>query len=62
MRLNLKDIIHVPGGVCPFRFQLDLSGLEFNGEHPIDQPVAVTGQVQLEVEGTHPPGHMDDIL
>ena len=57
MRLNLKDIIHVPGGVCPFRFQLDLSGLEFNGAHPIDQPVAVTGQVRnmagaLLLEGT----------
>ena len=57
MRLNLKDIIHVPGGMCPFDFQLDLSGLEFNGEHPIDQPVAVTGQVRnmagpLLLEGT----------
>ena len=29
MRLDLKNIIHVPGGVCPFSYALDLSDLEF---------------------------------
>ena len=57
MRLDLKNIIHVPGGVCPFDYQLDLSDLEFGGAHPIDQPVLVTGQVRnmagaLVLEGT----------
>ena len=57
MRLNLKEIIHVPGGVCPFDYQLDLSGLDFSGAHPIDRPVAVRGQVRnmagaLLLEGT----------
>ena len=46
MRLDLKNIIHVPGGVCPFSYELDLSDLEFGGAHPIDQPVLVTGQVR----------------
>lgn len=46
MRLNLKDIINVPGAVRPFVFQLDLSDLEFNGSYPIDQPVSVAGQVR----------------
>ena len=57
MRLDLKNIIHVPGGVCPFSYELDLSGLEFGGAYPIDQPVLVTGQVRnmagaLVLEGT----------
>lgn len=57
MRLNLKNIINVPGGVCPFSYALDFSDLEFGGAHPIDQPVQVTGQVRnmagaLVLEGT----------
>lgn len=46
MRLNLKDIIYVPGASVPFEFQLDLSDLEFNGESPFTQPVHVSGQVR----------------
>lgn len=46
MRLNLKDIILVPGGVLPFEFSMDLSQLEFNGEKPITDPVLVTGEVR----------------
>lgn len=46
MRLNLKDIIHVPGAVLPFAFELDLSQLEFGGERPIEEPVKVTGRVR----------------
>ena len=40
MRLNLREIIHVPGASLPFEFQLDLSQEEFFGEHPIPRPVA----------------------
>ena len=43
MRLNLREIIHVPGASLPFQFQLDLSGEDFFGEHPIPRPVTVTG-------------------
>lgn len=46
MRLNLKDIIHVPGAVRPFSFRLDLSDLEFGGAHPIGRPVTVEGRVR----------------
>lgn len=46
MRLNLKDVIHVPGAVLPFSFTLDLSELEFGGERPVREPVEVTGQVR----------------
>ena len=31
MRLNLREIIHVPGASLPFAFQLDLSQEEFFG-------------------------------
>ena len=46
MRLNLREIIHVPGASLPFQFQLDLSGEDFFGEHPIPRPVTVTGHVK----------------
>ena len=46
MRLNLKDIIYVPGASVPFEFQMDFSDLEFNGEKPIPQPVRVEGRVK----------------
>ena len=46
MRLNLKDIINVPGACLPFAFELDLSQLEFGGTKPICEPVRVTGTVE----------------
>lgn len=46
MRLNLKDIILVPGASKPFDFSMDLSELEFHGEKPITKPVQVTGEVR----------------
>ena len=46
MRLNLRDIIHVPGAAVPFDFTLDLTQEEFFGEQPITQPVYVTGRVK----------------
>lgn len=57
MRLDLKQIIHVPGAELPFSCQLDLSHLEFYGCYPICEPVAVTGAVHnraemLELEAT----------
>ncbi len=46
MRLNLREIIHVPGASMPFDFSLDLSHLEFFGEKPIVRPLRVHGQVR----------------
>ena len=46
MRLNLREMIHVPGASLPFEFQLDLSGLDFNGERPFQEPVRVSGCVR----------------
>lgn len=46
MRLNLKDIINVPGASVSFDFQMDLSDLEFYGEAPATRPVHVTGRVR----------------
>lgn len=46
MRLNLKDIIHVPGAVLPFDFSMDLSDQTFGGDRPVQEPVRVTGRVR----------------
>lgn len=46
MRLNLREIIHVPGAMRPFDFQMDFSGLEWNGEHCAPNPVHVMGLVR----------------
>lgn len=46
MRLNLREIIHVPGASVSFDFTLDLTQEEFFGEHPITQPVHVEGTVK----------------
>ncbi|MEG2420873.1 MAG: DUF177 domain-containing protein [Oscillospiraceae bacterium] len=46
MRLNLKDIIHVPGATLPFSFSVDLSNEEFFGERPITEPLEVSGVVR----------------
>ena len=57
MRLELKDIIHVPDGKKSFDYQTDLSGLEFYGRKPFAYPVHVQGCVTnhagaLVLEGT----------
>ncbi len=46
MRLNLREIIHVPGAKLPFEFQMDLSKEEFFGTYPVTQPVTVSGAVE----------------
>ena len=57
MRLDLKNIIHVPEASKSFQFQMDLSELEFYGKHLITRPVQVEGSVTnhagaLVLEGT----------
>lgn len=46
MKLDLKRIAREPGSSLPFAFQMDLSQLEWNGEHPVPQPVNVEGRVR----------------
>ena len=57
MRLDLRDIIHVPDAKKTFQFQLDLSEQDFYGARPIVHPVQVEGSVTnhagaLVLEGT----------
>lgn len=46
MRLNLREILHVPGASLPFDFPLDLSELDFCGVRPLTVPVHVSGTVR----------------
>ena len=57
MRLDLRDIIHVPDARKTFQLQLDLSGQDFCGSSPIVRPVEIQGSVTnhagaLVLEGT----------
>ena len=57
MRLELRDIIHVPDAKKTFQFQLDLSEVDLYGSRPILRPVEVGGSVTnhagaLVLEGT----------
>lgn len=46
MRLDLRDIIHIPGEQRDFSYDLDLSQVELFGEKPFDVPLQVTGTVR----------------
>ena len=46
MLLDLKKIIHQPGGVVPFETSLDLSQMEFGGSMPLTEPIHAVGQVR----------------
>ena len=57
MRLDLKNVIHIPDAKAPFQLQVDLSDLEFYGRKPIVRPVQAQGCVTnhagaLVLEGT----------
>lgn len=45
MRLDLREIIHVPDAKKTFQYQLDLSQEDFYGARPIVHPVQVEGSV-----------------
>lgn len=56
MRLDLRDIIHIPGESRDFAYELDLSEVELFGEHPFNRPLDVAGSVRnmagaLELNG-----------
>lgn len=46
MKLDLRQIVHVPGADLPFDFELDMSGFEWNGERPMVEPIHVEGAVR----------------
>ncbi|MBQ2830724.1 MAG: DUF177 domain-containing protein [Oscillospiraceae bacterium] len=46
MRLNVKRIINTPGERLDFRFEMDLSDVDFGGVCPAVRPVSVVGQVR----------------
>ena len=46
MRINVKSILNTPGASLPFSFSLDLSDMEFGGQYPVTDPVAVEGVVR----------------
>lgn len=57
MRLDLRDIIHIPDAKKTFQFQLDLSQQDFYGIRPVVRPVEIKGSVTnhagaLLLEGT----------
>lgn len=57
MRLDLRDIIHIPEARKTFQFEVDLSDLNFYGRKPITRPVLAEGSVTnhagaLVLEGT----------
>ena len=46
MLFDVRPILHTPGGHLEFRFDLDLSDVEFAGRFPAARPVLVEGAVQ----------------
>lgn len=46
MLFDVKPILHTPGRQLEFRFELDLSDVEFSGRYPVSRPVAVSGTVR----------------
>ena len=41
MLIDVKPILHTPGGERTFQFELDMSDMEFAGRYPISRPVIV---------------------
>ena len=46
MLFDVRPILHTPGKQLEFRFEMDLSDVEFGGQRPISRPVAVEGRVR----------------
>lgn len=44
--MDVRPVLHSPGQRLDFRFELDLSDLEFDGRRPVSRPVAVEGEVR----------------
>ena len=46
MRLELRDIIHVPGASVSFSDSVDLSDLQYGNCFPVSEPVLIRGTVR----------------
>lgn len=53
MLLDVKPILHTPGGRLDFQFELDLSDVEFSGRYPVSRPVSVSGEVRNAADVLH---------
>lgn len=53
MLLDVKPILHTPGGRLDFQFDLDLSDMEFSGRYPVSRPVSVSGEVRNAADVLH---------
>ncbi len=53
MLLDVKPILHTPGGRLDFQFELDLSNEEFFGRYPVSRPVSVSGEVRNAADVLH---------
>ena len=62
MRLNLRELIRVPGSAQPFSYTLDLSGLDFYGERPLPHPVEVAGRVENRAGALFLTGRAESVL
>lgn len=62
MKLDLKPLAQQPGAVLPFGFQLDLSGMEWNGARPFTRPVQVRGAVRNRAGAMELNARLDTVL
>lgn len=46
MLIDVRPILRTPGKALDFRFELDLSDVEFAGRYPISRPVSVRGEIR----------------
>lgn len=53
MLIDVKSILHAPGGHLDFQFDLDLSDVEFSGRYPVSRPVFVSGEVRNAADVLH---------
>ena len=53
MLLDVKPILHTPGGRLEFQFDLDLSDVEFSGRYPVSRPLSVSGEVRNAADVLH---------
>ena len=62
MRLELRDIIHIPGASRDFAYELDLSGVKLFGEKPFTRPVQVAGTVRNMAGALQLTGRAETVL
>jgi uncharacterized protein len=46
MQFSIRSILNTPGKRLPFQFTMDLSGVDFDGRCPVQEPVTVEGEAR----------------